>query len=225
MSSRIKVAIADDHGLMRQGIALMLQHVPDMEVVGVVSSGEEAVNLTHQIVPDVFLLDIVMRGMTGIEAARWITDLNPNIRIILISSEANKEFISTGIKAGIAGYVLKDIDRDTLILAIRKVMNGERFFSPEVMAIVFHDFYASEKGGKEIVSSPKISALTRREEEVIKLIAKGKSLKEIAEQLFITIKTVETHKLNIQSKLNLSNTAQLVRYAIENKLVSIEKSE
>jgi len=223
MCAKIKVAIADDHGLMRQGIASMLQNAADIEVVGVVSGGEEAVNLTHEIVPDVFLLDIMMRGMTGIEAARWISDLNPGVKIILISGEANKEFIAAGIKAGIAGYVLKDIDQETLISGIRKVVGGERFFSPEVMAIVFQDFYANQKGGVRETTENK-SILTRREEEVLKWIAKGKSLKEIAELLFITIKTVETHKLNIQSKLNLTNTAQLVRYAIEKKLVSIEKS-
>jgi DNA-binding NarL/FixJ family response regulator len=162
-----------------------------------------------------------MRGMTGIEAARWITDINPNIRIILISAEANKEFIAAGIKAGIAGYVLKDIDKEALINAIRTVIKGERYFSPDVMTIVFQDFYAQEKvekipGAREIKTD-----LTKRELEVLTLIAHGKSLKQIADELFINIKTVETHKLNIQGKLNLTNTAQLVRYAIENKIINL----
>ncbi|SKC58113.1 response regulator [Ohtaekwangia koreensis] len=217
----IKVAIADDHGLMREGIASMLENVPDITVVGTVQGGEEAVNLTNKIQPDVFLMDIKMRGMTGIEAARWITDINPNIRIILISAEANKEFIAAGIKAGIAGYVLKDIDKEALINAIRTVIKGERYFSPDVMTIVFQDFYAQEKvekipGAREIKTD-----LTKRELEVLTLIAHGKSLKQIADELFINIKTVETHKLNIQGKLNLTNTAQLVRYAIENKIINL----
>jgi DNA-binding NarL/FixJ family response regulator len=216
--TKIKVAIADDHGLMRQGIASMLEHVPDIVVVGIVEGGEEAVNLTHNFQPDVFLMDIMMRGMTGIEAARWITDINPSIKIILISSEANKEFISTGIKAGIAGYILKDTDKDGLLKAIHAVMKGERYFSPEVMTIVFHDFYDQEKEERQAADDHRTD-LTRREREVIKLIAEGRSLKEIADQLFISIKTVETHKLNMQTKLNLTNTAQLVRYAIEKGLV------
>lgn len=217
----IKVAIADDHGLMREGIASMLENVPDIKVIGMVQGGEEAVNLTNTVLPDVFLMDIKMRGMSGIEATRWITDINPDIRIILISAEANKEFIAAGIKAGIAGYVLKDISKDALLTAIRTVIKGERYFSPEVMTIVFQDFYTQEKVEKTPGAREVKTDLTKRELEVLTLIAHGKSLKEIADQLFINIKTVETHKLNIQGKLNLTNTAQLVRYAIENKIVNI----
>jgi DNA-binding NarL/FixJ family response regulator len=226
MNTRITVAIADDHGLMRQGIASMLAHIPDIEVIGEVQGGEEAINFTNTTQPDVFLMDIKMRGMTGIEAARWITDINPKIRVILISAEANRDYISAGIKAGIAGYVLKDIDKDDLITAIRTVVKGERYFSPEVMTIVFQDFYSQEKG----TATPNATRetrndLTRREIEVLKLIGEGKSLKEIADQLFINIKTVETHKLNIQTKLNLTNVAQLVRFAIENNYVAVGKGK
>ena len=220
MTEKIKVAIADDHGLMRQGIASMLENVSDIEVVGIVEGGEEAVNLISRTLPDVFLMDIMMKGMTGIEAARWISDINPSIRIILFSSEVNKEFISTGIKAGIAGYLLKEAGKETLLAAIRTVMKGERYFSPEVMSYVFQDYYTNEKEGTPRKAT---SELTRREEEVLKLVAKGKSTKEIVDLLFISIKTVETHKLNVKSKLNLSNTAQMVRYAIENEIVRIEK--
>lgn len=224
MKAKIKIAIADDHGLMREGLSLMLQGVSDLEIVGVVGSGEEAVNLTSSVVPDVFLMDIVMRGMSGIEAARWIMDSNSSIKVILISSELNKEFISAGIKAGIYGYVPKNAEKETLLAAIQTVMKGERYFSPEVMSLVFDEFYGTESGTKPPSSKNK-SGLTRRELEVIKLIGQGKKLRSIADQLFISVKTVETHKLNIQNKLNLSNTAQLVRYAIEHKLVSLGKGK
>lgn len=219
MNSNIKIAIADDHGLVRQGIASMLEGIADIQIIGIVQGGEEAINLTATIVPDVFLMDVIMRGMSGIEATKWIKDSNPSVKIIIISGEVSKDFISRGIKAGISGYLPKDVDKDTLVNAIRTVMNGEHFFGREVMEYIIGGLEESKQEG---ISKPK---LTKRETEILKCIAQGLSLKDIAEQLFISLKTVETHKLNIQSKLNLSNTAQLVRYAIENNLVSISKKK
>jgi DNA-binding NarL/FixJ family response regulator len=163
-------------------------------------------------------MDIMMRGMTGIEAARWIKEQKPDTKIILISGEVNKEYIAAGIKAGINGYLPKDSSRDTLIQAIQAVMKGERYFSPEITSLVFEDFYLKEKEGKGLPRK-KTNELSKREEEVLALIASGKSLREIADTLFISVKTVETHKQHIQDKLNLRNTAQLVKYAIENKVI------
>lgn len=222
MSNSIKVAIADDHGLLRQGIIALLQKMDGISMVGEMSSGEEAVNFAHEHQPDVFLIDIVMRGMSGIEATRWIKEQTPSVKIILISSEVSKDFISTGIKSGIDGYLNKDVDRATLFEAIKTVMKGDRFFSPEITALVFQDFFLKEKDGKGLPSK-KTTELTKREEEVLILIANGKSLKEIADELFLSIKTVETHKLHIHDKLGLSNTAKLVKYAIENNLIEVNK--
>jgi DNA-binding NarL/FixJ family response regulator len=222
MSDIIRVAIADDHALLRKGIISLLEKSAEVTVIGEMNSGEEAVNFVNDNSPDVFLLDIVMAGMTGIEAARWIKEQSPHIKIILISSEVNKDFISAGIRSGIDGYLNKDIDQKTLLEAIRTVVKGERFFSPEVTALVFQDFFLKEKEGKGLPSKKKTN-LSKREEEVLILIANGKSLKEIAEDLFISIKTVETHKMHIQEKLNLNNTAQLVKYAIEKGLIKIGK--
>jgi DNA-binding NarL/FixJ family response regulator len=216
--SKIRVAIVDDHGLLRQGIHSMLQGVDQIDVVAAASSGEEAVTLLSTHGPDVYLMDIMMRGMTGIEAARWIKEQKPDTKIILISGEVNKEYIAAGIKAGINGYLPKDSSRDTLIQAIQAVMKGERYFSPEITSLVFEDFYLKEKEGKGLPRK-KTNELSKREEEVLALIASGKSLREIADTLFISVKTVETHKQHIQDKLNLRNTAQLVKYAIENKVI------
>ena len=224
MNKPIKVAIADDHGLLRQGVISLLQKMEGVEMIGEMASGEEAVNFAQEHHPDVFLIDIVMRGMSGIEATRWIKEQTPGVRIILISSEVNKDFISTGIKSGIDGYLNKDVDAETLLNAIKTVVKGERFFSPEVTALVFQDFYLKEKEGKGLPSK-KTTELTKREEEVLTLIAHGKSLKEIADELFLSVKTVETHKLHIQDKLGLSNTAKLVKYAIENNLIEITKKK
>jgi DNA-binding NarL/FixJ family response regulator len=224
MKSKIRIAIADDHGLMRQGFVSMLDGVDDMEVIASVSSGEEAVNLANESPPDVFLMDIVMQGMNGIEATRWIKEQSPQVKIIIISSEVNKDFIRDGIKSGIDGYLPKDSDRETLLTAIRAVMRGESHFSSEITALVFQDFYLKEKVGKGLPSR-KATELTRREEEVLRMIASGKSLKQIADELFISIKTIETHKGHIQDKLGLINTAQLVKFAFEHGLIEIKKPE
>lgn len=222
MNTKIKVAVADDHGLMRQGLISLLQGDASIEVVGDVDSGEAAVNLANELSPDIFLMDIVMKGMTGIEATRWIKEHNPGIKIILVSSEVNKDFITAGIKSGIDGYLPKDTDKETLLMAIHTAMRGEKYFSPEITALVFRDFYLKEKDGKGLPTK-KTLELTRREEEVLVLIADGKSLKVIADELFISIKTVESHKMHIQDKLGLTNAAQLVKYAIEHGMIELKK--
>ncbi len=224
MNSNIKIAIVDDHGLMRQGLISMLKNSPEMEIVASLSSGEEAVNLANETAPDVFIMDIVMHGMNGIEATRWIKEQNPKVKIIIVSSEVSKEFITNGIKSGIDGYLPKDCEADMLVNAIHEVMAGKRFFSPEVTSLVFQDFFLKETEGKGLPTK-KSKELTAREEEVLIHIAQGKSLKEIAEELFISVKTVETHKLHIQEKLELQNTAQIVKYAFEHGLIEIKKSK
>jgi DNA-binding NarL/FixJ family response regulator len=203
MEQKIRIAIIDDHGLLRQGIHSLMNGSTDIEVVATGSSGEEAVTILTAHNPDVYLMDIVMRGMSGIEATRWIKEQKPETKVILISSEVNKEFIAAGIKAGINGYLPKDSNRETLFQAIKAVMKGERFFSPEVTSLVFEDFYLKEKEGKGLPKK-RTSDLSKREEEVLALIASGKSLREIADTLFISVKTVETHKQHIQEKLNLN---------------------
>jgi len=209
---------------MRQGLISMLQEEKDIEIIGTGDSGENAINLANETSPDVILMDIVMKGMNGIEATRWIKEQNPKIKIILISSEVSKDFITTGIKSGIDGYLPKDSDKGMLLQAIHSVIKGERHFSPEVTALVFEDFYLKEKDGKGL-SSKKTQELTNREEEVLVHIAHGKSLKEVALDLFISVKTVETHKMHIQDKLGLSNAAQLVKYAIENNLIELNRKK
>lgn len=216
--SKTKIAIVDDHALLRHGIQSLLQGLEDIEVIATASSGEEAVTLLTTHSPDIFLMDIMMKGMSGIETTRWIKEQSPTTRVILISSEVNKEYIAAGIKAGINGYLPKDSSREALVDSIHTVMKGERYFSPEVTALVFQDFYLKEKDGKGLPRQ-KTKVLSKREEEVLAHIASGKSLKETADELFISVKTVETHKQHIQDKLGLKNTALLVKYAIDNKLI------
>lgn len=218
---KIRILLADDHKLIREGIESMLRNTDDLEVTGSVASGSEAVNEARENRPDVILMDIMMPGMNGIEATRWIKESDPSIRIILVTMETTKEYVSAGIKSGVDGYLPKDVDKATLIEAIRTVHTGGRFFNDAIMKLVFEDFYSSEK----LKSAPKKlpNELTNREYEILGLVAMGKSNKEVAEALFISIKTVETHKTHILEKLGLRNSAELVKYAIKNKIISVDQ--
>jgi DNA-binding NarL/FixJ family response regulator len=221
MPKTIKVLLVDDHRILRDGIAAIINSIDDIEVVGGLSSGEEAVNLFKTFAPDVILMDILMQGMTGLEATRWIKEQSDTTKVIIISSEIKKEFVSAGIKCGIDGYLPKDVDKATLIEAIRKVVQGEKYFNAAITNLVFEDFYQGEKTGKK--KQRKVTeGLTNRENEVLELTASGKSNQEVADALFISIKTVETHKTNILEKLGLRNTAELVKYAIKNNIIAID---
>jgi DNA-binding NarL/FixJ family response regulator len=216
----IKILLVDDHSLMREGMAAMLRDVEDIEIVGSIGSGEEAVNLADQLKPNLILMDIMLRGMTGIEATRWIKERDATVKIILISMEISKDYISAGIKSGVDGYLHKDSEKTTLIEAIRSVHGGGRYFNEAITSLVFEDFYKHEKTGK--AKERKISQdLTKREHEILELVAEGKSNKEVAESLFISVKTVETHKTHILEKLGLRNTAELVKYAIKNNIIPL----
>jgi DNA-binding NarL/FixJ family response regulator len=216
---KIKILVADDHQLVRDGIEAMIAGVQDMQIVGMVSSGEEAINAARTHHPDVVLLDIIMPGMNGIEAARWIKELDEAIRIILVTMEISKEYVSAGIKSGVDGYLPKDTSKGTLLEAIRSVYTGERYFNDAIKKLIFEDFYSVEKLKKPRKALP--NELTKRESEVLALVASGKTNKEIAESLFISVKTVETHKTHILIKLGLNNNAELIRYAIKNNIVSL----
>lgn len=217
--NKIKILVADDHQLVRDGIEAMIADVQDMQIVGMVSSGEEAINAARTHHPDVVLLDIIMPGMNGIEAARWIKEIDDAIRIILVTMEISKEYVSAGIKSGVDGYLPKDTSKATLMEAIRAVHTGERYFNDAIKKLIFEDFYSVEKLKKPRKALP--NELTKRESEVLALVASGKSNKEIAESLFISVKTVETHKTHILIKLGLNNSAELIRYAIKNNIISL----
>ncbi len=221
-TDKTKVLLVDDHRLLRDGLAALLSQGEDIEVVGSVPSGEEAISIFPSLKPDVILMDIMMGGMTGIEATRWIKEQDSNVKVILISSEIKKELVTAGIQCGIDGYLPKDVDFDILQQAIRTVRDGGRYFNEAITNLVFEDFYQKKKltntQGK--VTLP--NDLTKREQEVLALVASGKSNQEVADDLFISIKTVDTHKNHILDKLGLKNTAELVKYAIKNKLISLD---
>jgi DNA-binding NarL/FixJ family response regulator len=218
--AKIKILLADDHQLIRDGIKSMIGTLEDIEVIASVGSGEEAINQARQNRPDVILMDILMPGMTGIEATRWIKESDPAIKIILVTKEISKEYVSAGIKSGVDGYLPKDVTKETLIEAIRTVHSGNKFFNDAIMKLVFEDFYSHEKLKPTTKKLP--NDLTNREYEVLCWAASGKTNKEVAEGLFISVKTVETHKTKILEKLGLKNTSELVKYAIANKIITLD---
>jgi DNA-binding NarL/FixJ family response regulator len=219
-SEMIKVLIVDDHKLIRDGIQSMLEATNDIEVIGSAPSGEDAINKVREIRPDVIIMDIMMGGMTGIEATRWIKDSDGTIKVVVVSMEASKEYVSAAIKSGVDGYLPKDVDKEVLLEAIRTVHKGGRFFNDAIMKLVFEDFYSNEKLKTTPAKLP--NDLTKREFEILGLVATGRTNKEVAENLFISVKTVETHKTHILEKLGLRNTAELVKYAIKNNIISVD---
>ena len=219
---KIKVLIVDDHRLLRDGMAALLNQAEGIEVVGSVPSGEEAINIFPSLKPDIILMDIMMGGMTGIEATRWIKEQDNTVKVILISSEIKKELVTAGIQCGIDGYLPKDVDQTILIEAIRTVKDGGRYFNEAITNLVFEDFYQKKKMTQTNGKITMPNDLTKREQEVLALVASGKSNQEVADELFISIKTVDTHKNHILDKLGLKNTAELVRYAIKNNLIPLD---
>lgn len=219
--SKTRVALVDDHTLMRDGLSSMLQQVDDIQIIGSISSGEEMVDKFRTLNPDVILMDIVMKGMSGIAATRLIKEQSNTIKIILVSAEVKKEFLTAGIQAGIDGYLPKDVERVTLLKAIRTVVNGEKYFNEAITSLVFEDFYNKEMTNHQMNKQLQLTDLSKRELQVLILVAQGKSNKEIAGEIFVSPKTVDTHKMRILDKLGLKNTVELTKYAIKNKLIAL----
>jgi DNA-binding NarL/FixJ family response regulator len=207
---KIKIVIADDHRVMLDGIRAMLRDVEDFEIVADALNGEELVAMVNAYQPDVVLTDIQMPVMDGIEAAKRIREKNPAVKIIALTMLNESMFIRRMLEAGVAGYVIKTVDKDELIRVIRKVAQGEKHFSEEVAAQLMNGFSST--------SSSPVDVLTRREKEILALIAKGLTDKEIAEKIFLSSLTVITHRKNILSKLGLKNKVEIARFALENGL-------
>ncbi len=216
---RIKILLVDDQQPIRDGIQSMLENTGDLEVIGSVSSGEDAINEVRQNRPDVILMDIKMGGMTGIEAARWIMDFDPTIKVVLLTREISKVYVSAAINSGVDGYLPKDVDEETLMKALRIAHGGGLFFNDAIVKLVFEEFHS---GKTKNLYRKLIDDLTKTESDVFGLVATGRTNNEVAEFLLITVKAVETHKAHIIEKLGLKNVTELVKYAIKNKIISID---
>lgn len=212
----IRVLLADDHSLVRAGIKLLLGAMHEVEVVGEAASGEEALVLAAIAKPDVVLMDVAMKGITGLEAAARLRERHPEIRVLILSMHSGEEYVLQALRAGAAGYLLKDAATGELELALRGVMRGESWLSPAVSRQVIEG-YEQRAGG---TATPEV--LTARQREVLRLIAGGKSTKEIAFLLNLSVKTVETYRAQLMERLGIRDVAGLVRYALRTGLVPPE---
>lgn len=217
---RIRVLLVDDHELFRDGVSSLLKSHNDFQVIGSLSSGEEAISKVSDLWPDVILMDIMMEGLSGIDVTEKLKKSYPEAKVILLSMEANSKFIEEGIKAGAWGYLPKSVNSRILIKAIQTVHRGEQFFSDEVSEIIFKKFLKKSMGQKP---ENEDKVLSKRETEVLRHIALGYPNREIGEKLFISTKTVDTHRSNILQKLELKTTADLVRYALKNQIIDLDE--
>lgn len=212
---KIGVLIVDDHAVVRQGLRTLLELQEEIEVLGEASNGLESVEQTRQLLPDVVLMDLVMPEMDGIEATRRIRALSPNTKVIILTSFAEDEKVFPSIKAGALGYLLKSVSPADLVKAIQAAYRGEAQLHPEIARKLMDEFSTRP-------SKPAADDLTERELEVLRLIARGRSNREIATELVLSEKTVKTHVSNILSKLHLSDRTQAAIYALREGLVQDE---
>jgi DNA-binding NarL/FixJ family response regulator len=214
----MRIVIAEDHTILRAGLRALLSSRKDIEVVGEAGDGREAVRIVDKLVPDLLLIDLSMPKMNGIEAIREIKGRHPQIKVIVLTVHKSEEYIIASLDAGAKGYILKDASHNELILALEYVMDGKIFLSPSISDKVV-GAYLEQKKKKN--TSSLLDNLTSREQEILKLIAEGYRNKEIADHLFISLKTVEKHRSNLMQKLDRRNTAALTAYAIEKGIVSL----
>jgi DNA-binding NarL/FixJ family response regulator len=210
--------LADDHQLFRSGLRTLLERQPSVEVVGEARDGPEAVSLALRLKPDIVLMDISMSKLNGIDATRRLRDEQSQIRIIILSMHSDQKFVIESLRAGAAGYLLKDCGVDEVMEALRTVAEGRIYLAPIITGAVIRD-YVQRIGRRE---GSVFATLSAREREVLQLLAEGKSTKEIAAQLEVSIKTIETHRKQIMDKLDIHSIAELTKYAIREGLTPLE---
>ncbi len=208
----IKILLVDDHTVVRKGIRMILSAQPDMEVVAEAKNGLEATVEAKRTQPDVVIMDVNMEGLNGIEGTRRVAEVSPRSRVLALSMHRDAVYVREMLRAGAKGYLVKDADDDALLDAVRAVARGEAYLSPSVADAVLTDY-------RKHVTNP-IDLLTAREREVLQLIAEGKTNKDIANQLTLSVYTVEAHRSRLMEKLNLHSTGDLVRFAIRNGIIS-----
>ena len=211
----IRILIADDHGVVAEGLKFLVEAQPDMQVVGTVGDGREAVRAAREAQPDVVLMDLSMPELNGADATRSILERDPKCRVIVLSMYADREYVRRALKAGATGYIVKRSAAKEVVEAIRAVHAGQRYLSPKVADVVIGD-YAGE------VSDDPLAKLSVREREVLQLVAEGRTGAEIAKRLSLSQKTVETYRARLVEKLGIRDVAGLVRFAIQRGLVSLD---
>ncbi len=227
-TTKARILIADDHSVVRSGVRALLKSSPSYRVVAEAADGEEAVALARRHKPDIVMMDVSMPRMNGIEATRTLRREVPDAKVIILTVHEDEEYVFQMLKAGASGYVLKSAGKKEIFAAIESALSGERFFSPGVSRLIIDGFIHRNDNEREpqrktdhASPSRSLTQLTKRETEILQLIAQGSTNREIAKTLFLSIRTVNTHRTNLMQKLDLHDTARLVRYAIENGLVKL----
>jgi DNA-binding NarL/FixJ family response regulator len=215
----LRILLADDHKITRQGLRSLLEKQQDLEVVAEAENGREAIRLASEMAPDIVIMDITMPDMNGVEATRQILAKSPDIKIIGLSMHSDTVFVTEMLKSGAAGYLIKDCAFEELVRAIRTVIENKVYLSPSISGVVVED-YIQRLSQTNFTGS---DILSDREREVLQLMAEGNSTKRIAAKLHISVKTVETHRRQIMSKLDIHTVAELTKYAIRKGLTSLEK--
>jgi len=214
--ARIRVLVADDHAIVREGVRMILAKEPDIEVIGEAGDGQQALDLAATLRPQVVIMDISMPGMGGIEATQRLRAAQPDVQVLALTMHEDETYVFQLLRAGAAGYVLKRAAAQDLVQAVRAAARGEAFLYPSVARKVVEDYLKRVETGEE---RERYDGLTAREKEILTLIAQGLSNHQIAEQLYISIKTVQTHRAHILEKLGLHDRTELVRYAIRKGLI------
>ncbi len=218
---RIRILLADDHSIVRSGLRSLFRTTRgEFVVVGEASNGEDAVRLAARLHPDIAIVDISMPKMNGIEATKLIKQRHPDVKVLILTIHENEEYIYEMIRAGANGYVLKDAEKQEIFTAVRTVASSEPFFSPSVSKLIIQKI--AKKGDEQPRAANSNLRLTKREEEVLQLVVQGLTSREIAEKLCLSISTINTHRTNLMQKLDIHETAGLVRFAIQEGLTKAE---
>lgn len=216
---KIRVILADDHQMFREGVKSILDDEPGIEVVGEVGRGQDLLKMLESIVPDIVITDISMPEMSGIEIASYLSQNYPQVRVLILSMHVNEEFIVKALETGANGYLPKDTSMNELLEAIYVISRGENYFNKEISDTVLKSII---RKSKPEANQKQSESLTDREMEVLYNVVNGNTNKEIARKLYISVRTVDSHKNNIMHKLKLKSSVELVKYAIKNKLVSLD---
>lgn len=216
---KAKILLVDDHTVVRQGIKALFAPEPDVEVVGEAENGREALERIPQLQPDIILMDISMPGLNGIEATRQILQSHPHVKIVVLSMHTSEEYVFQVLHAGASGYVLKQSDSMEVLTAIRAALSGGSYLSPPISRAVIDDYVRRAEARDQ---GTELDPLTSREREVLQLLAEGLPNREIAEQLSISVKTVETHRSNMMHKLGVRGKTELIKYALRKGWATLE---
>ncbi|MHC4328516.1 MAG: response regulator [Planctomycetota bacterium] len=214
----MRILIADDHGIVREGLKSLLGEQSDMEVVGEGEDGQMAVQLAKELSPDIVIMDMSMPNLNGVEATRLILQHSPNTRVIILSMHSDRNIVKEALEAGASAYVLKSYLFDEMLRALETVAKGRRHLSPRITDVVIDDYVGKATGGE----SAKTPRLTGRERQIVQLVAEGKSVKEIARVLHVSPKTADTNRRQIMNKLGFSSVSELTKYALREGLTSLE---